>query len=310
METTASRNHLRLILIIAAVALLAVTAVLVLVCAPYFREEPEVPTEAIIVTDPPTEPPTDPPTEPPTEAPTEEPTLPPPEDNPYTTESFYYDGRFLTLKEGDSWPGIDVSRWQYDIDWEKVAAAGAKFAMIRIGYRGIESGLLNMDPYAYQNLNGAAEAGLEIGVYFFSQALTREEAEAEAYFVMDAIADYEITMPVVFDWERSREEGSRSANMDRRTLTDCAKTFLETIEMAGYDAMIYFNPFMSRNLLYLSELKEYDFWLASYAEEMDFPYKFKMWQYTESGSIPGVDGACDFNIYFPDQSDYERTGVS
>ena len=307
METAASQRRLRLILMIAAAILLVVTVALALVCAPYFREEPEEPT---VVTVSPTDPPTDPPTEPPTQPPTEEPTRPPPADNPYGDTSFRYSGRFLELTEGESWAGIDVSRWQYDIDWEKVADAGAEFAMIRIGYRGNESGLINPDKYAQQNLNGAAGAGLKVGVYFFSQALTREEAEEEAYYVLDFIKDYDITMPVVFDWERNRDEGSRSANMDRRTLTDLSLTFLETIEMAGYDAMIYFNPFMSRNLLYLQELTDYDFWLASYTETMDFPYKVKMWQYTESGSIPGVDGNCDFNIYFPDESDYQRMGIS
>ena len=305
METATSQNKLRNILLIIAAALLILTGILFFLSLPAIREaaQPtEAPTEA--ATEAPTEIPTEAPTEPPTEAPTEEPTLPPPPDNPYTDADFQYEGRFLKLIDGESWAGIDVSRWQYDIDWEKVANAGADFAMIRIGYRGNESGLINPDNYARQNIEGAAAAGLKVGVYFFSQALTREEAEEEAYYVLDFIKDYDITMPVVFDWERNRDEGSRSANMDRRTLTDLSLTFLETVEMAGYDAMIYFNPFMSRNLLYLQELSDYDFWLASYAETMDFPYQFKMWQYTESGTIPGVDTPCDFNIYFPDQSDY------
>lgn len=297
MKTATSQNKLRNILLIIAAALLILTGILIFLSLPAIREAAQ-PTEA------PTEAATEAPTEPPTEAPTEEPTLPPPPDNPYTDADFQYEGRFLKLIDGESWAGIDVSRWQYDIDWEKVANAGADFAMIRIGYRGNESGLINPDNYARQNIESAADAGLKVGVYFFSQALTREEAEEEAYYVLDFIKDYDITMPVVFDWERNRDEGSRSANMDRRTLTDLSLTFLETVEMAGYDAMIYFNPFMSRNLLYLQELTDYDFWLASYAETMDFPYQFKMWQYTESGTIPGVDTPCDFNIYFPDQSDY------
>ena len=300
MESATSQNKLRIILITVAAGLLILTGILVFLSLPSIREETmptEIPTEA------PTVPPTEVPTEPPTEAPTEEPTLPPPEENPYGNLDFQYEGRFLKLIDGESWAGIDVSRWQYDIDWEKVAGAGAEFAMIRIGYRGYESGLINPDKYAQQNLDGAAAAGLKVGVYFFSQALTREEAEEEAYYVLDMIKDREITMPVVFDWERNRDEGSRSANMDRRTLTDCALTFLETIETAGYDAMIYFNPFMSRNLLYLQELTDYDFWLASYTDRMDFPYKVKMWQYTESGTIPGIDTPCDFNVYFPDPSE-------
>lgn len=300
METAnPAKKRLRTALIGAALVLLGVTAILALVCIPYFREpEPMVQS------------PTAAPTEPPTEPPTEEPTLPPPDPNPYDELDFQYEGRFLKLIDGESMAGIDVSRWQYDIDWEAVADAGAEFAMIRIGYRGSESGRINEDPYAKANLEGAANAGLEVGVYFFSQALTREEAEEEAYYVLDFIKDHDITMPVVFDWEKVNNEDSRSLNIDRRTLTDCALTFLETIEMAGYNAMVYFNPHQSRNLLYLPELKGYDFWLASYTDRMDFPYKVKMWQYTESGSIPGIDTPCDFNVYFPDESDYEITGVS
>jgi len=295
MET---RKRTSLILAIVAAVMIVVTALLVLVCLPRILDLPE-----------PTQAPTEVPTEPPTEAPTEEPTLPPPDPNPYDDLDFQYDGRFLKLIEGECLVGIDVSSWQYDIDWQAVADAGAQFAMIRIGYRGSESGRLNADKYAQQNLAGAADAGLHIGVYFFSQALTREEAEEEAYYVLDVIQDLDITMPVVFDWEKVNNENSRSLDMDRRTLTDCALTFLETIELAGYDAMIYFNPHQSRNLFYLSELKQYDFWLANYTDRMDFPYKVKMWQYTDSGNIPGVDTPCDFNIYFPDETDYEITGA-
>lgn len=304
METATSVKRLRTILITIIVILLILTGVLLFLSLPAMRGEPsptEIPTAA------PTEPPTEPPTEAPTEAPTEEPTEEEfyIEENPYQDEEIQYNGRFLELTTGESWAGIDVSRWQYDIDWDAVAASGAEFAIIRIGYRGNESGLINADKYAQQNLAGATAAGLKVGVYFFSQAITREEAEEEAYYVLDVIKDWEITMPVVFDWERNRDEGSRSAKMDRRTLTDLSLTFLETIETAGYDAMIYFNPFMSRNLLYLQELTDYDFWLASYTETMDFPYKVKMWQYTESGTIPGIDTPCDFNIYFPDETDYD-----
>lgn len=296
MET---KKRTSLILAIVAAVLILVTGLLAVFCLPGILEEPDPPTE-----------PTAPPTEPPTEAPTEEPTLPPPEANPYDELDFQYDGRFLKLIEGQCMVGIDVSSWQYDIDWEAVADAGAEFAMIRIGYRGSESGRLNADKYAQQNLAGAKEAGLHIGVYFFSQALTREEAEEEAYYVLGVIQDLDITMPVVFDWEKVDNEKSRSVNMERRTLTDCALTFLETIEIAGYDAMVYFNPYQSRNLLYLAELKQYDFWLANYTDRMDFPYKVKMWQYTDSGNIPGIDTPCDFNIYFPDETDYKITGVS
>ena len=279
-------KQLRTVLLSVAATLLVVTVVLLLLCIPYLTRTPEPipePTEPAVVTEPPA---------------TEEPTLPPPEPNPFDELDFQYDGRFLKLIEGESRVGIDVSSWQYDIDWEAVAAAGAEFAIIRIGYRGSETGLINPDKYAQQNLAGAAAAGLDIGVYFFSQALTREEAEEEAYYVLEIIKDHNITMPVVFDWERIRGEQSRSNVIDRRTLTDCAATFLETIELAGYNAMLYFNTHQSNNLFYLSELKQYDFWLAWYSDRMNFPYKVRMWQYTDTGRVPGIETNVDLNVYF------------
>ena len=287
---TRNRTNLRPILLATAIVLLCITAVLTLLSLPYMmpNDDPE-PQAASQPTEP---------EETFTES-TEESTLPPPPPNPYNDLDFQYDGRFLQLTNGGSIAGIDVSSWQYEIDWQAVAEAGAEFAIIRIGYRGSETGRINPDKYAQANLEGAAAAGLDIGVYFFSQALTREEAEEEAYYVLDVIKDHNITMPVVFDWEKVHKENSRSENMDRRTLTDCAKTFLETVELAGHNAMVYFNPHQSRNLYYLSELQDYDFWLASYTDRMDFPYQVDMWQYTEQGQIPGIDTFCDFNVYFP-----------
>lgn len=253
-----------------------------------------------IIADPPTEAPTDPPTEPPTE-PT--PTLPPPEENPYGNMDFQYEGRYLKLRGGRSLIGIDVSHWQNEIDWEQVRDSGVDFAMIRLGYRGYEQGALGMDAYAIANLDGAVAAGLQVGVYFFSQALTPEEAEEEAYYVVEALEDYRefITMPVVFDWEHVSSANARTANMrDPDILTDCTLAFLQTIEAAGYRPMVYFNRTQSWKYLNLEEVKDYEFWLAAYTQRMNFPYKIKMWQYTNKGNVPGVVGECDINIYFPD----------
>lgn len=248
----------------------------------------------------PTEPPTQAPTEPPTEP---EPTLPPPEANPFDHLDFQYEGRYLKLRDGESVTGIDVSSWQKLIDWEQVKASGVEFAMIRLGYRGYEKGTLSMDNYAIANLNGAIDAGLDVGVYFFSQALTPEEAEEEAYFVVEQLEPFaeHITMPVVYDWEHVSDEDARSADMrDPDILTDCTLAFLQTVEAAGYRPMVYFNRTQSWKYLNLEELKDYEFWLAAYTQRMDFAYKIKMWQYTNTGRVPGVEGDCDINIYFPD----------
>jgi len=243
-----------------------------------------------------TEPPTLPPTEP-------EPTLPPPEENPFDRLDFQYEDNYLKLRDGVSHTGIDVSHWQKDIDWEQVKASGVEFAMIRLGYRGYEQGGLNVDSYAIVNIEGAIAAGLDVGVYFFSQAITPEEAEEEAYYALELLEPYKehITMPVVFDWEHVSSANARTANMrDPDILTDCTLAFLQTVEASGYKPMVYFNRTQSWKYLNLEEVKDYEFWLAAYTQRMDFPYKIKMWQYTNEGIVPGVEGPCDINVYFPD----------
>ena len=183
-------------------------------------------------------------------------------ENPYGKFDFQYDGWFLKSTVVDCLSGIDVSAYQGDIDWNQVAESGVDFAIVRLGYRGYESGKLTEDKFARINLDGAAAAGVKLGCYFFSQALTVEEAQEEARFVLDMIQDYDITMPVVFDWEHVDNETARTNNMDPYVATDCAKAFLEIIDEAGYWPMMYFNTRQAHKLFYLDQLMEYDFWLA------------------------------------------------
>lgn len=283
------RSSLTVTLVVIALVLAAALIALTVLSLPSILEQEPA------LTEPPTEAPTVPPTEPP-------PTLPPPESNPYGRTDFQYKDGYLKLREGESITGIDVSSWQKTIDWEQVKEAGVEFAMIRLGYRGYEKGTLSMDSYAIGNLEGAIAAGLDVGVYFFSQALTPEEAEEEAYFLLEQIEPYaeHITMPVVYDWEHVSSDTARTDDMrDPRILTDCTKAFLQTVEAAGFEPMVYFNRTQSWKYLHLEELKDYRFWLAAYTQRMEFPYKIDMWQYTNEGRVPGIEGNCDINIYFP-----------
>lgn len=224
------------------------------------------------------------------------------EENPYGPMDFQYDpNNFLTCLAGEYRIGIDVSKYQYEIDWEQVAASGVEFAIIRIGYRGYGSaGTIVEDPYAKANLEGALAAGLDVGVYFFSQAITTKEAKEEAKFVLDYIEPYgdAVTMPIVFDWELPDADNPRTKDVDARTLTDCILEFCGIIRRAGYTPMTYFNTHQANYDLYLEELVNYDFWLALYTPRMRFPYQVRMWQYTSSGSVPGIDYAVDLNIWF------------
>ena len=224
----------------------------------------------------------------------------PPLANPYDRNDFQYIDNYLKLQYGDSITAIDVSAYQEDIDWQKVADSGVEMAMIRAAFRGWgEKGVIKVDEYVHKNLQGADEVGLTVGVYFFSQATSIEEVDEEIDILLDIIKDHNITGYVVFDWEYVSEE-ARTADMDARTLTDCSLHFCKRIEEAGYEPMVYFNAYQGINLLELEELKAYDFWLARYTDRMNFPYRVRMWQYTDSGKVPGIKGKVDINVFFPE----------
>ena len=230
---------------------------------------------------------------------TTEPTIPP-EANPYNKRDFQYnEHNYLLCTRQPSYAGVDVSAFQGDIDWEKVAGSGIRFAIIRLGYRGWgKAGKLVEDEYAKTNLEGAKRAGLQVGAYFFSQALTVEEVDQEIEFMLNILGDFELDMPIVFDWEIPVPE-ARTASMDAATLTELQKHFASAMTAKGHDPMIYFNWNISRNLLYLSELEDYPFWLALYQDRMTYPYRVEMWQDTDRGKVPGIQGDVDVNVYMP-----------
>lgn len=236
---------------------------------------------------------------------TEESTLPPPEANPIGLGDFALEGDYLTCLTAPSVLGIDVSEWQGQIDWQQVKAAGVEFVMIRAGWRGSEQGVLAEDTCAQSNYAGAVAAGLKVGAYFFSQAITVDEAVEEAEFLLNIIKDWSVEMPVVYDWEFIDLQ-SRTGKLDNRTLTECVKAFCNRVALSGYQPMVYFNKDVSFDRMYLRELTEYPFWLAHYDTVMNYPYKVDMWQYTETGAVPGIEGNVDINLYFP----WEQTEVS
>ena len=228
----------------------------------------------------------------------ENPTIPP-ERNPYDRYDFQYDRHnYLFLQNVKSYAGVDVSAYQGDIDWKKVKASGIDFAMIRLGYRGYESGKLVEDTKAKQNLENAKAAGLRIGAYFFSQALSIKEADQEIDYMLKILGDTALDMPIVLDWEIPAST-ARTVNMDALTLTDIQRHFCGQMRDRGYQPMVYFNWHQSENLYYLSELEDYPFWLALYQDRMTYPWRVEMWQWTDSGRVPGISGNVDLNVYMP-----------
>lgn len=196
--------------------------------------------------------------------------------------------------------GVDVSVHQDDIDWAKVRKAGIDFAMVRLGFRGYGSGEAQLDENYVQNIEGARAAGLDAGVYFFSQAITVDEAIEEAQMVIDSLDGLDVNYPVVYDWEIIYDDSARTDNVPVDVLTDCCVAFCEAIEDAGYTPMIYQNKKTTMFKLDLERLTDYDFWLAEYNSEPTYYYDFTMWQYTSEGSVPGIEGDVDLNISFKD----------
>lgn len=218
--------------------------------------------------------------------------------NPYRAEDFTTENGYMTCLTADSVPGIDVSYYQGQIDWEQVRQSGIDFAFIRVGYRHSRDGTVSEDGLAKKNLEGAAAAGLKVGAYFFSQAVTPEEAVEEAECALEVLKEYKLDLPVAYDWERVREDG-RTQGMTRQTLTQCIEAFCGTVEGAGYETMVYFNRDLSQTLLDVSKLSDTPVWFAMYGSYPDAPCKPDYWQYTDQGTVPGIDGYVDLNLYLP-----------
>ncbi|MGN1001931.1 MAG: GH25 family lysozyme, partial [Oscillospiraceae bacterium] len=228
--------------------------------------------------------------------------------NPYDQDSFYTeDGRvYYDDDDYDVRYGIDVSFYQKDIDWEAVANDGIDYVIIRAGYRGCSEGELFTDERFYEYIDGATAAGLDVGLYFFSQALNPEEAVEEAEYLLSLIDGYEISYPIAFDWEPLGYSYSRTKDYDYSVLTDCALAFCETIEEAGYLSMVYLNPSFAYLRYDLSRLQGETIWLANYTERTDYYYDFQMWQYGSSGQVDGIEGRVDMNISFYNFARMER----
>ncbi|MBQ4059368.1 MAG: glycoside hydrolase family 25 protein [Lachnospiraceae bacterium] len=191
--------------------------------------------------------------------------------------------------------GIDVSEHQGVIDWDTVAGE-IDFAFIRLGYRGYTNGNIVTDAYYSTNMQGALANGVPVGVYFYSQAITYEEGVEEANYVLNMLGDYALSYPIVLDREDPMQESARTNNLSKEQHTQAALGFLETIEAAGRLAMVYTNQMYYALYLDLERIYKYPIWFAQYANEPVWPYEFSIWQYSESGEVPGIYGPVDMNI--------------
>ena len=222
--------------------------------------------------------------------------------NSYDPSGFYSENGRTYYRDGIT-PvryGIDVSQYQGNIDWAQVAADGIDFAIIRCGYRGYSKGSLNEDPYFRKNISGAIANGLDVGVYFFSQATTEAEAREEAAYCLQLIRGYHLTFPVVFDWEIVNSYGSRTRNYAGKNVGDFVEAFCSAVANAGYTPMAYFNPSLAYLKMDLHKVQKYDGWLANYVPVSSYKYDYQMWQYGSTSKVAGISGNCDMDIAFVD----------
>lgn len=192
--------------------------------------------------------------------------------------------------------GIDVSKWNGDIDWAKVAASGVEFAIIRAGYRGSSTGKIVADPKFYQNIEGALANGIEVGVYFYSQAITKQEAIQEAAWVCELIKNYNITYPVAYDLEEVTTGRIKNCSYEQFNIN--AVAFLEYVESKGYKGSLYSCKSYLGDVWQLSLYDNYHIWLAHYTSKTSYTGRYDMWQYTDKGKVDGISTSVDLNYSY------------
>lgn len=223
--------------------------------------------------------------------------------NDYEVDNFFVDDANNLMYYHDvnatrtSRVAVDVSAYQTNIDWEAVKAAGVDMAIIRAGYRGYGTGKIVTDDMFEAHIEGALEAGLDVGVYFFTQALNYNEGAEEALYTLSLIKDYDVKGPVIIDTEDMPADGARTAELDVDSRTDSIVAFCETVKAAGYEPMVYSNRNWFVQQLDMSRVGNYKLWLAHYSNQPNFPYLYTAWQYTSEGRLPGNNLDLDLNVW-------------
>ncbi len=230
--------------------------------------------------------------------------------NSYKLDNFYIDDGYMAYHDDEgnklSHLGVDLSYHQEHVDFAALKESGVEFVMLRCGYRGYSEGGLVKDEKFDEYARACNEYGIPLGVYFFTQAVSVEEAVREAEFTIDLIRDYDISYPVAFDTEYVSEKGARTniEEIEEGLRSDMCIAFCEKIKEAGYYPMIYASENWIRRDLDYEKLQDYDFWAPQYLEENDFMYDFTIWQYTERGFIKGVDEEVDLDISMVDYASF------
>lgn len=199
--------------------------------------------------------------------------------------------------------GVDVSSHQGDIDWKRVRADGVEFAILRIGFRGNTAGSLNMDEAFAGNYVEARNAGLRVGAYFFSQAISEQEAREEAAYTLRLLDGVPLELPVFFDWEEAAE--GRTGGKASSEVGGYAAAFCQTLTEGGYQAGVYFNQRYGYSIMHLENLLDHAFWIAEYADCQSFSFRTELWQFTGSGHVDGIDTIVDMDLLYQSEEENE-----
>lgn len=195
--------------------------------------------------------------------------------------------------------GIDVSKYQKDINWAAVAADGVEYAFVRVGCRGWGAkGTLILDEKFGANALGATEHGIKLGAYFFSQAISVAEAEEEARLVVKSLKDYDVTYPVAIDIEKVQGKKARQDKLTKAERTEICIAFCEYIKEAGYTPMVYGDVETFTNLVDVEKLSAYDFWICEIGEKLTAPYEAAVWQYSHKGKVDGIKPEVNLSISY------------
>ena len=217
--------------------------------------------------------------------------------NTYDAEAFYEENGFLRYRAMRHMVGIDVSEHQQNVDWQAVRDSGVEFVILRVGYRGYTAGGLREDETFQTYYDGASAAGLKIGAYFFSQAMNVQEAREEASYACELIGTRKLDLPLFYHWE-TVSGSERIPTPDGLPLTDCAVAFCKVVRRNGFEAGVYFNQSLGYRYFDLSKLQDYTLWLAEYDTTPEFHYHFDCLQYTDTGTVAGIEGGVDLDILF------------
>lgn len=218
----------------------------------------------------------------------------------YIVENFVHNKTLISYENDPRYTyrlGIDISRHDKKVNWKKVKKAGIDFVFLRVGYRGYQTGILHVDEVFHRNIKGARKAGLDVGVYVFSQALNEEEAIEEAELCLRETAPYKLQLPIAYDPESVLWEWARTDDITKEQVTKNTLAFCNRIEEAGFEPIIYSNLNWEVNFFDLEKLSKYRIWYADYRKKPKTPYHFDFWQYGgEFGIVPGIKRKVDVDI--------------